>query len=322
MSSTMIKVKKIFREIPLIRYIFCKLIDFQTKQTVYRLNKETKDNNILNFGDFDIPTLESPTTQLCTYEQMTSETYKSWCQELKTCARLARKHWEYIYLAEVLRSNGMLNKTKKGLGFGCGREPLPGLFAKYGCQVTATDLEQKEAITAGWTNSNEHSNSLNEIFLEAKLFIDEAVFKGRVSFENVNMNEIPSQLENQFDFIWSACAFEHLGSLEHGLSFVKESLKCLKIGGIAVHTTEFNLSSNNETYESAGLSVYRKKDIKLLFSQLTRDGYEVSPINLNTGKSGADNYIDLPPYKTSPHMKLKLENYTITSIGFFIKKVK
>ena len=47
--------------------------------------------------------------------------------------------------------------------------------------------------------------------------------------------------------LWSSCSLEHLGSISHGIEFILNSLKCLKQHGVAVHTTEFNLSSNEET---------------------------------------------------------------------------
>ena len=38
--------------------------------------------------------------------------------------------------------------------------------------------------------------------------------------------------------------------VEAGLRFLEDSLDCLKPGGVAVHTTELNLSSNEETMET------------------------------------------------------------------------
>jgi hypothetical protein len=87
------------------------------------------------------------------------------------------------------------------------------------------------------------------------------------------MNHIPSHLADRFDFCWSTCSFEHLGSLEHGLRFVENSIGTLKVGGIAVHTTEFNLSSDADTLESPNLSVYRRRDIEKLVKALEQAGH-------------------------------------------------
>lgn len=319
MSNFKLLFKNWLRNITLTRLIYCYLVKIQSHLTLARF-KSIDNIKVLNFGSFDPPSLEKPTAQLCTFEQLSSGVYKNWCTEIKTCPRLARKHWEFVYIAQVLKTFDMLQPTKIGIGFGCGREPLPGLFAKYGCNIVATDLQHEDALTAGWTTTLEHSSSLDELYTESKLIIDVHEFKERVSFCNVNMNHISNNFDNKFNFVWSACALEHLGSLEHGIRFIKNSLKCLKEGGIAVHTTEFNLSSDDDTVESVGLSVYRKQDIQFLFNSLAQEGYEVSYLNLHTGEKQADNYIDLPPYKTSPHIKLQLENFIVTSIGFYIRK--
>ena len=95
--------------------------------------------------------------------------------------------------------------------------------------------------------------------------------KKRVSYRNVDMNNIPDDIVG-YDFCWSTCAFEHLGSLYHGIEFVKNSLKTLKPGGIAVHTTEFNLYSDDWTYETEGCSMYRKCDIEYLIDSIESSG--------------------------------------------------
>ena len=48
------------------------------------------------------------------------------------------------------------------------------------------------------------------------------------------------------------------------MDFVINSMRVLKPGGVAVHTTEFNLSSNDDTIEARDLCVYRRRDIELL----------------------------------------------------------
>jgi len=44
------------------------------------------------------------------------------------------------------------------------------------------------------------------------------------------MNEIPRSFDNQYDYCWSVCAFEHLGSIQKGLDFVKNAMNVLKPG--------------------------------------------------------------------------------------------
>ncbi len=133
------------------------------------------------------------------------------------------------------------------------------------------------------------------------------------------MNAIPSDLRD-FDFVWSACALEHLGSLRRGLDFILNSLACLKRPGLAVHTTEFNVSSDIETVEEEGCSVYRKKDILWLLGELPKYGATLAPLNLNPGSLPADKVVDIPPYSNTQHLKLQLQRFTITSIGLVIRK--
>ncbi len=132
------------------------------------------------------------------------------------------------------------------------------------------------------------------------------------------MNNIDKNI-NGFDFCWSACAFEHLGSIARGLDFVANSIDCLRPGGIAIHTTEFNLSSNDRTLESTNLSFFRKQDIELLIQRLNRAGHAVAPVNFYPGETEVDTHVDLPPYSL-PHLKLATLNYVITSIGIIIQK--
>ena len=86
--------------------------------------------------------------------------------------------------------------------------------------------------------------------LERPGVCDHDAFAVRVQFRAVDMNEIPADLDSQFDFCWSSCALEHLGSLEHGMRFIERAMALLRPGGIAVHTTEYNMTSNAETFEA------------------------------------------------------------------------
>ena len=56
--------------------------------------------------------------------------------------------------------------------------------------------------------------------------------------------------------------FEHIGDLEAGLSFVLASTALLRPGGFAIHTTEFNVSSDEATLSDGGNVIYRRQDQK------------------------------------------------------------
>ena len=280
----------------------------------------SQNRNFLNFGDYPIPTLEFPVSQLCTGDQMLEPVYQKWCREIDSPARFSRKQWEFIYIIQALSHSGMLARGKKGLGFGCGREVLPSLFAKYGCETKATDLDEERAVKQGWASTSQHSSSLEDLYQASNGIIDRQTFQELVTYEVLDMNDVPDNNFSKYDFVWSACALEHLGSLEHGFNFIRNSLRCLQPGGMAVHTTEFNLSSNEQTLETPSCSVYRKKDIEKFVAELSAEGYFVEPLNFNVGQSNVDKVVDLPPYRMSPHIKLKLDKFTVTSIGLIIRK--
>jgi SAM-dependent methyltransferase len=133
------------------------------------------------------------------------------------------------------------------------------------------------------------------------------------------MNDIPADLAGRFDACWSTCSLEHLGSLQHGLDFIENSLSVLRPGGIAVHTTEFNLVSNNKTLDAPGLCVYRRRDMEALAARLIAQGHQVLPLNFHPGEEELDEVIDVPPYAL-PHLKLELQDMTCTSIGFAVRR--
>lgn len=262
------------------------------------------------------PSLDRLTSQLCTASQCVEARYRRWCREMKSPARLARKQWEFVYVLEALQHFGMLAPEKRGLGFGCGGEPLAAVMAKYGSTVIATDLATAEATEKGWVATNDHASTLEA--LNSYGICDPRQFADHVSFEFADMNAIPNKFANAFDFVWSCCAFEHLGSIRHGLDFVKHSARCLKSGGVAVHTTEFNLSSNDDTLEDPGCVIFRRRDMETLRDELESEGYRVAPFNFNPGQRPVDHHIDAPPYSASPHLKIRLEGYVATSIGLIV----
>lgn len=262
------------------------------------------------------PTLSAPSSQLCTASQFDEKEYLFWCNEMLANPIYHRKQWEFVWILAVLKKIGILSKGHTALGFGTGSEPIPSILAKYGVKVTASDAPEFLDTTQGWSETNQHSSSVQDLYKEG--IVDRTVFEKNVSWRPIDMNSIPIDLID-YDVCWSACALEHLGSIKHGLDFIINSLETLKPGGFAIHTTEFNLSSNDQTLESTGLSFFRKKDIIELCKKVSDYGHKFWPVNLHPGFKKIDEYIDLPPY-SHPHLKLISSGYTITSIGLVIQK--
>jgi hypothetical protein len=137
------------------------------------------------------------------------------------------------------------------------------------------------------------------------------------------MNAIPADLAGSFDFCWSTCAFEHLGSIERGLGFVEASLETLRPGGVAVHTTEFNLRDGDETIDDWPTVLFQKRHIEALAGTLRGRGYRMEPIDFGRGQKVLDGFVDLPPYgpEVSPaHLKLLVDGFPCTSIGLIVHK--
>jgi len=281
-------------------------------RNMWRLFHGSRGESILDTP----PSLANPVSQLCTQAQFDDPAYAFWCEKIGERPRFHRKQWEYCYILQALATNGVLAPESRGIGYGVGKEPLPAVMASYGCHVLATDQDAEAASTTGWTDTSQYSLTKNE--LNSRNLCDGPMFERLVELRVVDMNRIPDDLRG-YDFTWSACALEHLGSLSHGLAFIEASLATLRPGGIAVHTTEFNCSSNHETLETQGLSIYRERDIVDLARRLKRQGHQIT-LNLHRGDLPLDRHIDVPPYSSEKHLKLMVEGYVTTSIGLLIRK--
>lgn len=257
-------------------------------------------------------------SQACTQQQIESPAFLHWAWRLhERPGGLHRKLWEWCFIAQALYERNSLNSDAHGLGFAVGTEQLSALFAAMGCSVLATDLDRSLAEEAGWVNTNQHASSLGE--LNSRNLCSQDLFAARVRFRNVDMRSIPTDLRG-FDFLWSSCAMEHLGSLQLGTSFVVEAMACLRPGGVAVHTTELNCDSDVGTVETGGSVIYRNKDLRELACQLESAGHKVEPLNFYLGDTEADGYVDEPPYGGMAHIKLRLGGYASTSFGIIVTK--
>lgn len=254
---------------------------------------------------------------ICTKNQLFSPEFQMWARLCGLPGIMNRKAWEWAFISQALKEHGVLRPGKQGLGFAVGGEPLPAIYASFGASIIGTDLDTDEAKKKGWIGADVHAES--KANLNAGGLCSPEVFDNLLQFEFCDMNKIPSKYYGKFDFVWSCCAMEHLGSLEHGYDFLKNSLKCLNRGGIAIHTTEYNVSSNTATVVSEGLSVFRRCDIEEIIADCRRQGYNIT-INWDCGTTFYDYHIDLPPYSQHPHLKLKILDFTVTCIGLVITK--
>jgi SAM-dependent methyltransferase len=229
-----------------------------------------------------------------------------------------RKMWEWCAIAQALQERGMLAPGRQGCGFAVGHEPLSSLFAACGAKILATDLHT--TADQGWSAAGQHAESLEN--LHWPNLISWGDFVTRTDFESVDMRSMENLEGRMFDFVWSSCSFEHLGSLQAGMDFVARATRILRPGGVGIHTTEFNVSSDTETLEAGENVIYRKADIRLLADSLAKVGARLHALRFTSGSDPADLAFDEPPYYTRgrQHVKLKLGNYVCTSILLIIEK--
>jgi hypothetical protein len=265
-----------------------------------------------------------------TQEDLESDWVAYWLSELELPVIFHRKLWEYAYVLQTVYELGLLRPGARALGFGCGEEPIAAYLAAQGIDVLVTDLETETAKSVGWLASHEHSSSLESAY-KANL-VDRGVFEKHVSHRFVDMNDIPSDLVD-FDFCWSICSFEHLGSIRHGLDFVINSMKTLRSGGVSVHTTEFNFNNDESTLDNNPTCVlFQKAHFLQLSEDLKSRGYEVFPIDFYVGGKPLDSFIDVPPYGShwtagqnagesivTAHIKLAVAGYASTCFGIIVK---
>jgi hypothetical protein len=260
---------------------------------------------------------------VCRFEHFNSDWYQRWYDAMHLAPRsddppYHRKLWEYCAVAQALWERGKLQPGMRALGFAVGIEPLPSLFASLGVDVIATDIEPRSSMAQVWGRAGEHPRSPDDLYNEK--IVDRAAFDKHVALKYADMNrEWPFVEEGSLDFVWSCCAFEHLGSLERGVQFLLRSSKLLKKGGVAVHTTEYNVTSNTRTVTRGKGVIYRRCDIEEIDRRLRYDKRCLAAMDFDPGEHEYDRYYDKFPYQPlatpgQQHLKLYFDGFVATSM--------
>ena len=240
-----------------------------------------------------------------------------------------RKVWELCFVLQALYESGMIQANRRGLGFGCGTEPIASYLAGKEIDITATDLPPEEAARKGWVDTNQHTSAPESAYMPH--LVSREVFEQRVSLRYVDMNDIPGDLSG-YDFCWSICALEHLGSIKNGLAFIEKSLETIRPGGVAVHTTEFNINNTGPTLDNWPTVAFQRNHLEQLADKLTGQGHQVAKLDFSLGDRPLDGFIDVPPYQhdlsaewqqwlgAPQHLKLALDGMVVTCVGLIIHK--
>jgi SAM-dependent methyltransferase len=263
------------------------------------------------------PSLRRPISQACTYAQLQSAEFRHWCERLQLPVLTHRKTWEYCYILQALRVAGMAAPGRRGVGFGVGNEPITAALAGHGATILATDLPANATAARDWSATGQHAAQFDD--LNAAGLCADDKFRARVSFAALDMNAIPEDLCD-FDFAWSSCAMEHLGDLDAGLAFFERQLQCLKPGGIGVHTTEFNVSSDDDTIAAGHTVLYRRRDLEALVTRVRAAGHDMR-ITFAMGDAPEDLHVDVEPY-SSVHLRTRTDGMAHTSFGLLVRRAR
>ncbi|CAB9518537.1 Inherit from proNOG: Methyltransferase domain [Seminavis robusta] len=240
-----------------------------------------------------------------------------------------RKQWELAYVVHVIKTLNLCAPGKRGLVLAVGAEKLPQVFASMGCSILATDLPVNDdpEFVKMWANTNQHVGAIDSLYTKNYKGVSEKTFKELVTYHPENMNSFSDWLlqQEKFDFIWSLCSIEHVGSIELGQNVVLHTLDLLKPGGVAFHSVEMNLSSNDATKQTKIESVWRKRDFEELREKATAKGFSPFPAQFGAGHGNLDRNPDgvLGPYNDSDHIKLydpQTEKLIKTSYAMIIRK--
>jgi SAM-dependent methyltransferase len=302
------------------------VIDRRIKCFGYQMARQLAAQRPITKGELTSLPVTSKATRQADVE---SQWFAYWCAQLGIPVTYHRKIWEYCFVLQTLHDENLLVPGKRGLGFACGQEPIPSFLASRGVFVTATDLAPEHAAGKGWIETGQHGSSIDKIW-HSHIVAREA-FDRLVSLQFADMNAIPPSLAG-YDFCWSICSLEHLGSIAKGLDFIENSLAALRPGGVAIHTTEYNIDDEGPTIDNGPTVMFQRKHIESIAERLTRKGHYVAPLDFDVGDGPMDKFIDLPPYgsdsqaegpdgtKHFAHLKLTIDGFACTCFGLTIRK--
>jgi hypothetical protein len=209
-------------------------------------------------------TLADPVSQFCTSSQFNEPSYHRWLFAMKAKRQDDRRQWETIYSLSVLECYGMLQHGARGLGFASVSDPMVAVIASMGCTATVTDHP----------GAGDTANGLAPVRYPE--ICSDRVFDEGVSFVPSISKSIPGDLRD-FDFCWSTSAFERFDTLDDGMRFVVESLQCLKVHGIAVHTMTLNLADDTAEIKKTGARLQRSS-LERLALELVSYGHQVAQL--------------------------------------------
>jgi hypothetical protein len=255
------------------------------------------------------PRIATPVSQICTEAQIHEPRYQELCRVQKATPALRRRQWETVFIHAVLEHAGALGPGRRLLAFG--EEGLAIAIATQGGTVLATD-------TADWLRAPPPPAPADKAaeHVAARLFLRgfgaSEVFLRRAQ---VSVDQLKG-----FDGCWSQAALQTFGAIEAGLDAVETSLQALRPGGVAVHTTDINLDSDDRISDRPDSVVFRRRDIEALMSRLLAAGHRVWPLNLHPGVGDPADVTVAEHADDVPNLRQEIEGQVVTSFGLVVQR--
>jgi SAM-dependent methyltransferase len=272
------------------------------------------------------PSFDQLESQAASAAQCEHPAYLAWLRVLRggtnSGLQYHRKMWEWAFIAEAATQAGVLTEGNYALGFGCGTEPLPALFASRGLRVVATDMPA-DAGDPEWDLTAQLMRGLES--LSAPSIISDEELARRVSVRPVDMTRLPDDLGRP-NLTWSSCVIEHLGSPTLAMDFVMSSARLLAPGGLAVHTTEYELTRRTETVDYGHCAVFRLQDFEELLDRATAEGFRMSLNPYVAMDAPQDRWVSLAltshaqALQDAAHLKLVINESVSTSFGLVVHR--
>src|SRR5688572_16743837 len=123
----------------------------------------TVDAAALRYPDSRPGNDEKMVSALCRAAHLDSPAFRYWIHRIGQQVTYHRKPWEFALICRALYERGLLQPGMRGLGFAVGCEPLPALFASFGCEIVATDLAADDHRSGKWSRANQWAGQLEAL---------------------------------------------------------------------------------------------------------------------------------------------------------------
>lgn len=239
-----------------------------------------------------------------------------WAERMRNAVRPHRKLWEFCAVLQGLYEAGALEEGARGLGLGCGDEPIPSVLANLGLGVVATDLPGEA----------DRDRLFRPDLVEAE------AFDRLVEVSNLDIRRLDDPTLRGFDFLWSAGVMQDLGGMGEASDAILNAMEVLKPGGVAVHTADFAFAEDLAFSPIGGMS-YSRAFFEKLAEQLEGRGHAVTALDFGLGDHPLDGYVDLEPFEVegpaaweglwrdvqAPHLKVCREGQVRTSFVLIVR---